>query len=117
MKILILFAPLMRRLYLRLVAMRASQFALLPTTSGRVVFLGDSITDHGAWAEWFPELDAVNRGIGGDTVGGVINRLRTSVHQPCAVSLMIGTNDLTGSGISRKPDQIAAQLETLLRRL
>lgn len=114
---LLLLAPIMRPLYRNLVAMRTSQFALLPALPGGVLFLGDSITEQGVWAEWFPELDVVNRGIGGDTVGGVANRLSSAVHRPHAVSLMIGTNDFSGYGTSRKPARIAAQMSTLLSRL
>ena len=40
-----------------------------------IVFLGDSITHEGAWDEYFPDHIAVNRGIGGDTVEQVIERL------------------------------------------
>jgi hypothetical protein len=70
MNIQALLAPLVRPIMRRGIAMRASQFEALPRVAGRVVFLGDSITEGGCWEEWFPELPACNRGIGGDSVGG-----------------------------------------------
>ncbi len=99
-------------------SMRRSQFeALAKAPPGRVVFLGDSITEQGIWAEWFPELATLNRGIGGDSVGGVITRLDSALHAPVAISLLIGTNDLAGLGASHKVDDIAAQMDTLLGRI
>ena len=74
--------------------MRASQFDLLPRPQAHVVFLGDSITEHGNWNEWFPATPLVNRGISGDTTAGVLARLDTAIDNPLAVFLLIGTNDL-----------------------
>jgi len=108
------FAPVLRRLMARPMAMRRSQFAELPKAPDRVVFLGDSITEGGLWDEWFADLPTLNRGIGGDTVGGVLERLDSSVHAPRAVSLLIGTNDLAGLGRSHRVDDIARQIDTLL---
>lgn len=74
---------------------RISQFAELLPPPGATVFLGDSLTEGGLWQEWFPDLLAVNRGIGGDTVRGLRARLAQSLNDPRAVCLLIGTNDLT----------------------
>ena len=97
--------------------MRRSQFEELPRATGRVVFLGDSITESGLWDEWFPDLPTLNRGIGGDTVGGVLDRLDTALRQPLAVSLLIGTNDLAGLGQSYRVEEIAEQMDALLSRI
>ena len=97
--------------------MRQTQFEELPASPGHVVFLGDSITDQGIWHEWFPELATLNRGISGDTVGGVLSRLETALNAPTAVSLLIGTNDLSGFGNSHKVDDIATQMDMLLARI
>lgn len=66
------------------------------------VFLGDSITD--SWdAEWaggfFPGQAYVNRGISGQTTPQMLVRLRPDVlaHDPRAVVLLAGTNDIAGN--------------------
>jgi len=82
-----------------------------------VLFLGDSITEDGEWAEWFPELACLNRGVGGDTVEGVRRRLAWTVNEPVAISLLIGTNDLSGAGETTDPRGIAAQTRRLLEEL
>ncbi|QNG38802.1 GDSL family lipase [Geodermatophilaceae bacterium NBWT11] len=91
--------PIARALTERLVgpskAMRASQFAQLPTPAGHVVMLGDSITQLGVWEEWFAGRPVLNRGISGDTSADLLARVDTAVHDPVAVFLLIGTNDLT----------------------
>ena len=112
-----LLAPLMKPLLARSIAMRRSQFEALPKVADAVVFLGDSITEGGVWDEWFRELLTLNRGIGGDTVGGVLDRLDSALYEPRAISLLIGTNDLTGMGRSFKVDDIADQMDTLLARI
>ena len=65
----------------------------LPHTEGETVFLGDSLTVQGPWAEFFGPIK--NRGIGGDTVGNVLERLGDVTEgRPEKIFLMIGTNDL-----------------------
>ncbi len=60
-----------------------------------VVFLGDSMTDEGKWHKLFPNVNLVNRGIGGDTTLGVLNRIDQVIAlAPPKIFLMIGTNDL-----------------------
>ena len=56
-----------------------------------LVFLGDSITDDGNWDKLFPNLSAENRGIGGDSTLGLLNRLDQIIAlQPSQIFLMIG---------------------------
>ena len=63
--------------------------------SADIVFLGDSITHEGSWEEYFLECQTVNRGINGDTVQGVIDRLPDVLAlEPKKLFLMIGVNDL-----------------------
>jgi len=89
------------------------QYALAP---GDIVFLGDSITQGGAWAEMFPELPIKNRGIGGDTTTGVLSRLyQITDAKPGAVFLNIGTNDLTHGPSLR--EQSYQQYREILRRI
>src|ERR1022692_136903 len=47
----------------------------LPPDPGRVVFLGDSITDGWRLAQYFPGKPYVNRGIGGQTTPQMLVRL------------------------------------------
>ena len=42
----------------------------------RVVFLGDSITDGWRLNEYFPDRDFINRGIGGQTTGQMLGRMK-----------------------------------------
>ena len=94
---------------------RLSQLAMLPVPPRSVLFLGDSITEQGMWHEWFPDLPAVNRGVGSDTVGGVLARVAGVMNEPVAISLLIGTNDLAGQGHSTKVADIAEQMRDLVR--
>lgn len=72
-----------------------SQFEEVPVQPGDTVFLGDSLTEFGAWSELFPDQDVRNRGIAGDTTAGVLQRLDQVIEgRPGQVFLMIGTNDL-----------------------
>ena len=61
-----------------------------------IVFVGDSITEGYPLHLFFNEYKAINRGINGDTTGGVIDRLEFSVYdlKPKIIYLMIGTNNL-----------------------
>jgi lysophospholipase L1-like esterase len=97
----------------------AEGFASEYIAPGNVVFLGDSITERGAWNEWFPELNAINRGIGWDTSEDVLARLNGAIHDPVAVSLLVGTNDLHTSrrlanldGIARRVAQIVTNIQS-----
>ena len=66
-----------------------------PHGSNPLVFLGDSMTDEGDWKKLFPDVNLVNRGIGGDTTLGVLNRIdQVLALAPSKIFLMIGTNDL-----------------------
>jgi lysophospholipase L1-like esterase len=82
-----------------------------------VVFLGDSITQ--GWNSLgrdFPNLKAVNRGIGGDTTRGVLYRLDSDVLslQPRAIVLLIGTNDI-GNGAD--PSDVADNIKAIIKAI
>jgi len=68
-----------------------------PAVPGRVVFLGDSITDGWDLAKYFPGKPYVNRGIGGQTTMQMLVRMHPDViHlQPAAFILLAGTNDIS----------------------
>ncbi|MHC9043227.1 GDSL-type esterase/lipase family protein [Microbacterium saperdae] len=96
-------------------AMKASAFEELNIAPGSTVFLGDSITEGGAWHECFPGRAVVNRGIASDTVEGVLGRLHTAVQgPPAAILLLIGTNDISWG---RKDDRIIAGVAEIFTRV
>jgi lysophospholipase L1-like esterase len=63
---------------------------------GRVVFLGDSITDGWRLANYFPDKPYVNRGISGQTTPQMLVRFYPDVVElkPAAVIILAGTNDI-----------------------
>ena len=63
---------------------------------GGYVFLGDSLTEAFDLPKYFPAWPAVNRGISGDHIDGLLQRLDTSALalNPARVFLMIGINDI-----------------------
>jgi acyl-CoA thioesterase I len=67
-----------------------------PADPGRVVFLGDSITDFWKLDESFPEKPYVNRGIGGQTTPQMLVRMYPDVIElhPGAMVLLAGINDV-----------------------
>jgi lysophospholipase L1-like esterase len=67
-----------------------------PVPQGRVVFMGDSITDGWKLAEQFPGKPYVNRGIGGQTTPQMLVRMFQDVIdlQPAAMIVLAGTNDI-----------------------
>jgi acyl-CoA thioesterase I len=67
-----------------------------PRPAGRVVFLGDSITDGWNLKKYFPGKPYVNRGISGQTTPQMLVRMFPDVVdlRPAAVILLAGTNDI-----------------------
>jgi lysophospholipase L1-like esterase len=79
---------------------------------GPVVFLGDSLTEAGRWADYFPELDVVNAGRAGDTTADVYDRLPEVVERnPSVVVVMVGTNDF---GLRATVEQVVRGTENIL---
>ncbi|HRI78633.1 MAG TPA: GDSL-type esterase/lipase family protein [Cyclobacteriaceae bacterium] len=75
----------------RLVKFRAEQ-----SSSGKILFLGNSITEQGPWRKLLKDSAVVNRGISGDNTFGVMARLDEVVRfKPSKLFLMIGVNDLS----------------------
>ena len=94
---------------------KRSQQESLPVRPHHTVMLGNSLTERGAWAEYFPEAHVINRGIGGDCVAGMAARLDSIVAgRPRAIFLMAGVNDLIFSTIA--PEALLRQYERLLDR-
>lgn len=84
-------------------------------TADTVVFIGDSITQGGDWQGWFPDLDATNLGVGGDTTDDVLGRLADVVAlDPDEIVLLIGTNDL---GKRRNVESLVRNIQSILVEL
>jgi lysophospholipase L1-like esterase len=77
-----------------------------------IVMLGDSLTAMVDWNELFPAIRVANRGIPGDTVKGMLNRLGPILAaKPKRVFVMGGVNDILGGA---KVDRIAEDYRALV---
>jgi lysophospholipase L1-like esterase len=86
-------------------APRVAKFQAEPIVTGRIIFLGNSITEMGNWGKLTGDTTVINRGIGGDITFGVLKRLDDIiVRQPSKLFLLIGINDI-GKDI---PDTVIA---------
>jgi len=67
-----------------------------PPVTGRVVFMGDSITDSWQLDQYFPGQPYVNRGISGQTTPQMLVRMYPDVIdlKPAAIVVLAGTNDI-----------------------
>ncbi len=73
---------------------RVSVFRSLPETEGKIVMLGNSLNNNAAWEELFPMGYILNRGISGDVVDGVCQRVdEIAPDKPSKIFLITGTND------------------------
>ncbi|MCG1036135.1 GDSL-type esterase/lipase family protein [Polaribacter sargassicola] len=91
---------------------RKNIFENMPCQENSIVFLGDSITEFCNWNELFNKQNIKNRGISGDVIKGVINRLDEIIaSKPKKIFLMIGTNDL---GNRRNKHQIISDYQKLI---
>ncbi len=74
---------------------KVTLFRLLPNVKGEIVFLGNSITDVGEWAEIWQNKKVRNRGISGDNTFGILARLdEVTSSNPTKIFIMIGINDI-----------------------
>ena len=99
---------------------RRQMYGSLPLPLRRpVVFLGDSITVACEWHEVYrSDHPILNRGIGGDTSLGVLERIAEICRlDPVAVFLMIGTNDpqMLGATTEETRDNIRAIMDAILK--
>ena len=84
----------------------------MPRDEGKIVFLGDSLTDYVKFDELLPDLKIKNRGIAGDTTAGILNRLDEVISlKPSKLFLLIGTNDIV---FDRKPDEIVKNIKKII---
>lgn len=92
---------------------------LAPPTAGRVVFLGDSITD--AWAhndgnQFFPGKGYLNRGISGQTTPQLLVRFQQDVVdlKPNVVVILAGINDIAGNTGVADPQMIENNFKSMV---
>jgi lysophospholipase L1-like esterase len=96
-----------------------AKLAVPATGEGRVVFMGDSITD--AWGrkygKFFPGKPYVNRGIGGQTTPQMVLRFRPDVIDlhPKVVVILAGTNDIAGNTGPATLEEIEGNLATMVQ--
>ncbi len=94
---------------------RASHFATLEVDSNDIVMLGNSLTDNARWNEMFPNVSIKNRGIIGDIVQGICDRLDAVVKgQPRKIFILSGVNDVSHHVT---PDSIARAMEKLILKI
>ncbi len=87
----------------------------LPVERNDIVFLGNSITDYGEWAELFGNRHIKNRGNSGDRTYQLLRRLDPIVKgQPRKIFLMIGTNDL---GEDKSPEYVLGNIRKIVSRI
>ena len=73
---------------------RVSVFRSLPATRGKIVMLGNSLNNNAPWEELFPMGYVINRGISGDVIDGVHQRIDELAGEwPDKIFLLTGTND------------------------
>lgn len=96
-------------------ANKVAQFQQEPMIKGRVIFLGNSITEGGNWKQLLGDTTVINRGIGGDNTFGVLKRLdEVTRRKPSKLFILIGINDLSKD---IPPAVIAANYRTIIRRV
>jgi lysophospholipase L1-like esterase len=83
--------------------------------SGRLVFLGDSITDGWRLPQYFPNKPYVNRGISGQTTPQMLVRMFPDVIklQPAALIVLAGTNDIARNTGAATLTQIADNFQAI----
>lgn len=75
---------------------RLEKFKKEPIVTGKILFLGNSITEKGNWRKLLKDSTIINRGISGDNTFGVLNRLEDiTKRKPSRIFLLIGVNDLS----------------------
>jgi lysophospholipase L1-like esterase len=82
---------------------------------GRIIFLGNSITEFGDWQKLLDDSTVINRGIAGDNTFGVLDRLEEVIRRaPSQLYIKIGINDIS-QGIP--PSVILQNVVTIIKRV
>ena len=91
---------------------RATHFDCLPVTSRDIIMLGNSLTDGAEWNELLNNRHVKNRGIVGDIVQGLYERMDPILKgKPRKIFILSGVNDVS-HGVSG--DSIGRAMEKLI---
>lgn len=98
-------------------ARRATHFENLPIGKKDIIMLGNSLTDGAEWNELFNNSHVKNRGIIGDIVQGLYERMEPILKgQPKKVFILSGVNDVshgvTGDSIGRAMEKLIVLIKT-----
>lgn len=75
---------------------RLTLFQSEPIIKGKIIFLGNSITEFGDWQKLLNDSTVINRGIAGDNTFGVLARLDDVINrEPSKLFIKIGINDIS----------------------
>jgi lysophospholipase L1-like esterase len=75
---------------------RLEKFKKETVLPGKIVFLGNSITEGGNWKRLLKDSTVINRGIAGDNTFGMLARIdEVLALKPASLFILIGTNDLS----------------------
>lgn len=90
-------------------------YEMLPADSAGIVFLGDSHTEHFPLLELLGDCHVKNRGISGDRLRGILQRLDPIIGaKPEKIFIQAGINDL---GMGASYDSIVTQYQRVIRLL
>lgn len=85
----------------------------MPIVKGAVVMLGNSLTEQGLWYELFPDTKILNRGIGGDNIRGMTERLPAILaNEPSKLFIMAGINNILFR--DSKPEDLEAEIVAMI---
>jgi len=86
-----------------------------PAPAGRVIFMGDSITDGWNLATFFPGKPYVDRGISGQITSQMLLRMFPDVLalRPAAMIVLAGTNDIAGNNGPETLETIENNLQAM----
>jgi lysophospholipase L1-like esterase len=97
---------------------RLSIFRSLPNSEeSSIIMLGNSLTNNAPWKELFPFINILNRGISGDVIEGIIDRVDEIADENAnKIFLMTSTNDLLND-LKLPVSEIWAKYESLIKKL
>ncbi|MBK5278879.1 MAG: sialate O-acetylesterase [Bacteroidia bacterium] len=85
---------------------RIEAFRKEPIATGKIMFLGNSITEGADFQKLLKDSTVINRGISGDITFGILNRVDDVIkRKPAKLFVMIGINDL----FKEIPDEVVLQ--------
>jgi lysophospholipase L1-like esterase len=85
---------------------RVALFKKQKVVTGKVMMVGNSITEGGNWKKLTGDSTVVNRGVSGDITFGLLQRVDDiTVRKPAKLFLLIGINDLS----KKIPEEVILQ--------